>query len=153
MDPASKVAPCAIYFGANGGTFTELGNPIWEEDVRALCGRAHDCGHCQFLHQWVAVQQSKGFSISWECVRCIKKTYKPDMKNDIERVITGYYQAGRRRGLAPDDPDYDQDQPGLEGCTRIFQVDDEEVDKKAGEVCGWESSFLQLVLRRKRTGA
>lgn len=148
-NPIEKLAACPIYFGLNGGKFSELGNANATEDDRLLCGRAFDCGHCAALHEWVNVQLSKGYVATWECVTCISRTKKLDDQAEIERVITGYYQAGRRQ-TDPSDQNFDPDMPGLEGCTHVFEVDDDKRGRRAGETCGWESSFLQLVLRRRK---
>lgn len=142
MEHPVKVAACKILFGKNGGTFTELGNPIWEKDVKALCDKAWDCGHCPYLHEWVAYRIAEGYSISWECDLCLRQTEKPDKAAGTERIVTGYYQSGRKFQMDSDDPMFDPDRPGLEGCTRVIP--------ETREVCGWESSFLQLVLRRRK---
>lgn len=148
--PTSKVAACPIYFGANGGRFSELGRAILEsKDDRLLCGVAFDCGHCSYLAQWVEVQRANGYSVSWECDHCLRVTLKRDRRDNIERVLPGFYQAGRSN-LDPLGKDYDPDLPGLRGCTRILDEDDEETGQKAGQECGWETSFLQLVLRRPK---
>lgn len=124
-----------------------LGNP----EARLNCDRAYDCGVCTLLHRWLDAKVLEGYSFGWECDRCIKQTLKANVGNDIEFVITGYYQAGRKFNTDPESGDYDPDVPGIEGCTHVHEFDDPEVNKRAGESCGWETSFLQLVLRRRRT--
>lgn len=153
-DPHDKVAPCLIYFWAHGGQFNEAGQPLKGENDHLLCGRAYDCGHCNFLQAWVAHWINQGFAATWECVRCIEKSKKSDIENGTQRRIHGIYQAGRRFDTDPNSLEYDPDQPGLEGCQHVYEVDDDEVEppKRAGEVCKHESSFLQLVLRRRVSG-
>jgi hypothetical protein len=130
---------CKILFGKNGGKFTATGLPDFnredEDDwVRGCCTRAFDCGSCLFLQEWLAALQAQGWEFGWECDQCLRETLPLDRQNGVTRSVQGFYQAGRRAGLTPDDPDYDPDMPGLEGCTRN---------------CGWESSLLQLVLRKR----
>lgn len=153
-DPHDKLAPCVVYFWAHGGRFTEDGRPIKGDQDRLLCGKAFDCGHCDFLQSWVASAVQSGFVATWECVRCVQKSKKPDAANGVERRVHGIYQAGQRSDVDPDSLEYDDDRPGVQGCQHIYEFDDDEVEppKRAGEVCGWESSFLQLVLRRKVSG-
>lgn len=146
--PRTHLAPCKLYFGAHGGQFNELGNIRFEDrDDRLLCGRAYDCGHCTFLHHWLGEMQKQGFSPSWECITCIKFSKKFDDANGMQRILTGYYQAGRRR--SEDSLQDDPDAPGLEGCLHVLESDNPETGQVAGQVCGWETSFLQLVLRRR----
>lgn len=147
--PRSKVAPCAIFFGAHGGKFTVLGNVDPDEDDRLLCGKAFDCGHCGFLHQWLQVQVNNGFSCSWECDACLRFSKKFDEENGTRRILTGYYQAGRKPVDDPNSLDGDPDNPGLEGCTHVLEADNPATGQLSGQVCGWETSFLQLVLRRR----
>lgn len=141
MEHPVQVAFCLIYFGANGGTFDELGRPIFKErdedgfPVRGKCDRPFDCGTCHHLGKWVLELQSQGWDIGWECYQCLKDTKKTDTEEN-QRFLPGHYQAGRKQDLKEEDQDYDPDQPPLEGCTR----------------CGWSTSFLQLVLRRKKGG-
>lgn len=130
MEHPIRVAFCQIFFGANGGQFTELGNPIFystdEMDdggapVRGKCDRPYDCGTCPYMGQWVEGLQAQGWIIGWECYHCLKLT------KETPRLLPGFYQTGRIPNPTLDD------QPELlEGCTR----------------CGWETSFLQLVLRK-----
>jgi hypothetical protein len=107
---------------------TDLGDEMF---VRSLCSRAWDCGRCSLMHEWVRGLATSGWAVGWECVGCLKDTRREDEENG-GRVLPGFYQAGRRFDRTPDDPEFDKDRPALEGCTR----------------CGWESSLLQLVLRR-----
>lgn len=131
MDHPVRDAFCPIYFGSNGGRFTVGTNlPIMEAGVRSLCNKPWDCGACSLMREWLEYRQEQGWSIGWECVDCLKKTYREDERNG-ERKLPGFYQSGRNSSRGPDDADYDKDEPGLEGCTR----------------CGHETSFLQLVLR------
>ena len=153
--PSTKIAPCPIYFGAHGGKFDDLGRALKETDVDeyapVLCPISFDCGHCEYLHEWIRAWVARGYSIGWECDRCLRRSEKYDKANNIERLLPGFYQAGRRPDLPADDPDYDPDKPGLTGCTHVHAVDADDVEppKRAGEICGWESSFLQLVMRRR----
>jgi len=133
-----RVAFCKILFWKNGGSFSPTGLPIFrstDERVQGRCTRAYDCGQCSYLQEWLVFLQQQGWAWGWECDACLRKTLEEDRKSNIERHVQGYYQAGRRWDRTPDDPEYDPDRPGLEGCTR----------------CGWESSFLQLVIRKPRT--
>ena len=129
---------CKILFGVNGGKFTATGLPIIGESeddaerARGKCWRAFDCGSCIHMSTWLAQLEAQGWHFAWECDRCLRETEKLDKEAGTTRFVQGFYQAGRKYDRSPDDPDYDSDRPGLEGCTR----------------CGWESSFLQLVLRR-----
>ena len=152
--PTSKVAACPIYFGANGGHFNELGQAELKEDDRLLCPKAFDCGHCGYLHEWVQARIAEGYSVSWECSRCIGvSTYRSrelDKQNGRECIIPGFYQAGQKFDTDPNSLSFDEDRPGIEGCTHILEEDNPETGQKAGELCGWETSFLQLVLRRGR---
>lgn len=157
------LAACSILFESTGGLLRN-GRPILTSDpngsggmVRAgnpnaviMCDRAFDCGTCTLLHKWLNEKIQQGYRATWECHYCLRKTKKSDGADDIERVITGYYQAGRKGDLSTDDKDYDPDRPGLQGCTHILESDDPDVGRRQGEMCLWESSFLQLVLRRKR---
>lgn len=150
-DPHDKVAPCIIYFWAHGGQFNELGQPLRGQNDRLLCGRAYDCGHCNFLQEWIATRIREGFVATWECVRCIEVSKKFDMESQTQRLIHGIYQAGQRFDIDPESLEYDVDQPGLTGCQHVYEADEDNVEppKKAGEICNHESSFLQLVLRRR----
>lgn len=135
MERPVRVAFCKILFAKNGGTFTQTGLPIMQKGVRGKCNRAFDCGSCPHMQEWITAQvQKEGWDWGWECGKCLRETRATDEAQNIERAVQGFFQSGRRKDLTPDDPDYDSDLPGLEGCTR----------------CGWESSFLQLVLRRQR---
>jgi hypothetical protein len=135
MEHPVRVAFCKILFWKNGGQFSPTGLPVVNarEQVRGKCTRAYDCGQCSYLQEWIAFLQQQGWSFGWECDTCLKKTEVEDRKNGVERHVQGYYQAGRKYETQPEDQwNWDPDRPGLEGCTR----------------CGWESSFLQLVIRR-----
>ena len=138
MEPV-RVAFCPIYYGANGGLFDERGVPMEDPDAeetvhtRGKCDRPFDCGTCPYLHQWVGKLASQGMGIAWECIACLKQTKKMDKESGVIRFIPGYFQAGRPP-VPEGHPDYDKDNPPLAGCTR----------------CGWESSFLQLIIRRRR---
>ena len=128
----------AILFGANGGQFTpDTHLPIMHQEVgdfgiRARCSRPWDCGTCSLMRKWIEARQAQGWFSGWECSDCLKRTAKFDLGDGGGgRELPGFYQAGRR-AYPPDDLNYDADRPGLLGCTR----------------CGFETSFLQLVLRR-----
>jgi hypothetical protein len=140
MDHPVRVAFCPILFESNGGGFTDSGLPILYDDSdegqqrRGRCDVAYDCGVCSLLHAWVE-RASQTWLIGWECDHCLKSTQKEDGK---KRWLPGFYQSGREAGTEPhpDLPDFDNvdpDLPALSGCTR----------------CGWQTSFLQLVLRPK----
>lgn len=144
MEHPVRVAFCKLLFASKGGTFDEKGMPKFGElqgrmldrtvHVRGRCDRAYDCGECPILHDWLKQLVVQGWNFGWECVTCLKNSQKPDEEHGIERRVQGFYQSGRRSDLPVVDPDYDPDNPGLEGCTS----------------CGHETSFLQLVLRRTR---
>jgi hypothetical protein len=155
------LASCPILFVSTGGQLNERGRPLFtlngtemvplgNPEARLNCDRAYDCGVCTLLHRWLETRVAEGYSFGWECDRCLKYTRSLDEENDIERIVTGYYQAGRKFTIDPEDKDFDPDKPGLDGCTHVHEFDDPEVNKRAGEKCGWETSFLQLVLRRRR---
>jgi hypothetical protein len=144
-----RVAWCKILFGANGGRFTGWGMPIFANEimdvtddgyvqqmpVRGKCDRAFDCIECWALNDWLKILINDGWEHGWECDKCLRETQKPDRQNNIQRQVQGIYQAGRKKGTPPEDKwNFDDDFPLLEGCTR----------------CGWQSSFLQLVLRKPR---
>lgn len=141
MGTPIRVAFCPVYYGANGGAFDDRGRPTWktedaEDDgypIRGKCDRPFDCGTCPYLHQYVVSLEKQGWTISWECVHCLKETKRLDDEAHQERSLPGFYQSGRPQ-VPEDHPDYDSDQPPLGGCVR----------------CGWASSFLQLVLRRAK---
>lgn len=137
MEHPVRVAFCKILFWKNGGQFTATGLPDLSDRkrlVKGRCDKAWDCGQCTFLQEWLQLLQSQGWVWGWECDACLKATEKSDIEQNIQRLVQGFYQSGRKFTTPPDDPNFDPDRPGLEGCTR----------------CGWESSFLQLVIRRPR---
>lgn len=162
------IAKCPILFVSTGGQLDERGRPIYitaraangqpvlvpagNPEAVAWCERAYDCGVCPHLHKFLNTKIAEGWAFGWECDRCLKVTKELDAGNGVERKVTGIYQAGRKFGISSESNDYDPDAPGLEGCTHIHEFDDPEVDKRAGEKCGWETSFLQLVLRRRKNG-
>ncbi len=149
--PRSKIAACPIFYGAQGGQFNEFGKIVrtQEDDPSVLCGRAFDCGHCSFLQDWIRVKEAQGFEWGWECVTCLNFSKRFDHESGTERLLTGYYQAGRKPSLDPNSLDADPDMPGIDGCTHILEADNQATGQVAGQVCGWETSFLQLVLRRR----
>lgn len=135
MGTPVRAAFCNLLWAYNGGQFGPTGLPLFtevDEDGNiplGTCDRAYDCSVCPLLHQWVERLVAQGWSASWECSYCLK-----GVKSEVAAgrlAITGYYQAGREP-VPPEHEDHDQDQPALTGCTR----------------CGWQTSFLQLVLRR-----
>jgi hypothetical protein len=140
-DNPVRAAYCRLFFAHNGGEFGTNGLPIIgtidEEGkmdavaIRSLCPHPFDCGTCPLLTAWVVAKQAEGWAISWECDDCLRRTQRSD-KLVYERIIPGYYQAGRNPDIPRDSADYDPDRPKLDGCL----------------VCGYESSFIQLVLRR-----
>ena len=132
MPHPTRAAFCPIFFGANGGKFTpDTHLPIMRKGIRGLCNRPWDCGACSLLREWIDAKQREGWVVGWECDDCLKRTRKWDDTDGGGRELPGFYQAGRLP-RPKDDPEYDKDKPKLEGCTR----------------CGYETSFLQLVLRR-----
>lgn len=137
MEHPVRVAFCPVLFGKNGGRFTSTGLPIFNdpdddgEPARGKCDAPYDCGVCPYLGEWVSHLMSEGWRVGWECVYCIKDTKKLDEAEGRTRNLPGFFQSGRLP-VPPEDPFYDPDQPPLHGCTR----------------CGYESSFLQLVLRK-----
>ena len=126
MGHPTRTAFCPVLFGANGGRFDENGLPIFQRKrelvVRGRCSDAYDCGTCPHLTAWLGYQTGAGWQVSWECVECIKQTDRPDEEIGLERRTPGFYQEGTNETASK----------GLPGCMR----------------CGWESLFLQLVLRR-----
>lgn len=143
MDHPIRVAYCPILFEANGGAHKANGLPILrqvddDEDIvsrQGKCDTPYDCGVCHLLQEWIRPFVGK-WSVGWECDRCLKETCKDDRLSVRERILPGFYQSGRvpdenpHPGL-PGFDNTDVDHPPLEGCTR----------------CGWQTSFLQLVLR------
>lgn len=145
MDHPVRVAFCPILFGSNGGRFTERGLPIIDdpdedgESPRGLCDIAFDCGVCSLLAEWVQRYVDQGWAVGWECPHCLKKTKGEDGQRGLVRLLPGYFQEGRDEENPPDIENFNntnQDKTPLKGCTR----------------CGWQSSFLQLVMRRQRGG-
>jgi hypothetical protein len=144
MDHPIRVAFCPILFAVNGGRFTDKGLPIFQEkdedgySPRGKCDRAFDCGVCPHLTAWVNQFAVAGWSVGWECNACLKNTAKSDAEERLDRLLPGYYQSGRDpddENPFPEMPGFDNkdaDRPPLHGCTR----------------CGWQSSFLQLIMRR-----
>lgn len=124
MSDPTKAAACPLYFSAHGGQFDRRGNPIFNGiPIPAVCDRAFDCGTCSLMTQWVSSMVASGWVVGWECDKCLKETFLEDKGGGRGRIVPGFYHSGRR-----DDPD----NGGLTGCTR----------------CGWESSFIQIILRR-----
>jgi hypothetical protein len=147
MEHPVKTAPCPLFFAANGGRFNQLGMPVFRSDTfdqndpddafvaATNCDRAYDCGACPLLIQWIEHEVAQGWTVGWECTKCLNDSLLYERDNpDVQRRLAGFYQSGRRPELTPDDEDFDPDRPHLAGCTS----------------CGWQSSFLQLVLRRQR---
>jgi hypothetical protein len=143
VDSPVKIAFCPILFTANGGKFDELGRPLFEDGVRALCDRPYDCLSCSYMQQQIQSLYADGWTlITWECFKCIEVTKYRDKFNPETRMfepvglpmevrLPGFFQEGRAYD-ATNRPDYSNEIPYLTGCTR----------------CGVESSFLQLVLRK-----
>jgi hypothetical protein len=140
-----RVAFCKILFAENGGRFTENGLPVSDEDIRGLCDIAWDCASCTYLNTWVELLNAEGWESGWECALCLQRTRKADASLGVERVLPGFYSAGKSAIISPDDSDFDPDLPSLAGCTHICPPDAEHSESY---VCGWQSSFLQLILRR-----
>jgi hypothetical protein len=150
MSDPVRLAFCPILFGANGGQFDARGKPLFEEGVRGTCDMPFDCGQCPHMSRWLQVCVDQGWVVGWECQACLKNE-EPQLGEDgnweafreerrrlrESRKIPGFYQSGRDPTLSPDDPAYDKDRPGLAGCTS----------------CGFQSSLLQLVLRKPKGGS
>lgn len=136
MEHPNRVAFCKLLFAWNGGTFNERNMPVVSKDswVRGSCDRAFDCLECTVMLNWLDSLKKQGWAIGWECDFCLKETDAERHREDMQRSVEGFYQSGWRSRLAPDDPEFDEDKQALEGCTR----------------CGWETNFLQLVLRRHK---
>jgi hypothetical protein len=125
-------AYCKLFFARNGGQFTDTGLPIFRRGVKALCPRPFDCQTCQIMQSWLSGLPSSGWSPSWECVECLKKSQS--LPADEGRLVQGFFQSARP-GPGQGDPfDVDEDSPPLSGCP----------------LCGFPTSFLQLVLRIAR---
>lgn len=129
-DRPSRLAFCKILFGRNGGTFTSKGLPIFGvDDARGNCDRGWDCGECNIMHEWLGELATQGWEWGWECDKCLRDSMEADGLEGGSRLAQGFYQSGR----AEFDP-YDLRYPAITGCTN----------------CGWESSFLQLVLKKAK---
>ena len=124
-----RLAFCKILWWKNGGAFSSNGLPVvGEEWTRGKCAKAYDCAECIFLHEWLAWLVAQGWAFSWECDACLRLTLKTDSEAGVVRHVQGFFQEGRKH--QSDDPILER--PVLEGCAR----------------CGWESSLLQLVIRK-----
>lgn len=136
MERPNRTAFCKLLFARNGGTFNDRNMPVFDQKAwaRGACDRAYDCLDCGVMQDWLVYLQKVGWTIGWECDLCLKQTEEEKDREDMQRFVEGFYQSGRDPTRGQEDPDYDEDKPALAGCTR----------------CGWESSFLQLVLRRKK---
>lgn len=145
MDHYSS-AFCTFRFSANGGRFTGNGLPIiTDEDkdedgivISGKCTNPGDCNDCGDLRVKALELYQQGWSIDWECDQCIKVTRKSDRLQGITRELPGVYQTGRNPSSNPfpDLPKFDNSEnrpPSVAGCMR----------------CGWQTSFLQLILRRQ----
>lgn len=121
MEYPVQVAFCPLLFAHNGGQFQENGKPkFMGEDIRGSCDDPHDCGNCMIMQSWLVQLKAEGWVIGWECLKCLSET------KEIPRKLPGFFQEGRLEVLEGDE------KPAVPGCTS----------------CGWESFFLQLVLRR-----
>lgn len=134
MSDAVRAGFCPLYFASNGGSFQQNGLPIFvdHEDIRGNCDKPYDCIECSLLQEWVHALQADSWVPGWECEQCLKDTRLE------KRVLPGFYQTGRDPETDPFSslPGYSNEEistPQLTGCTR----------------CGWQTSFLQLVLRRR----
>jgi hypothetical protein len=127
-DRPTRIAFCKILFGRNGGTFTAKGLPRFGiDDARGNCDRGSDCGECSLLQEWLKVMHAQGWDWSWECDKCLRDSDKANDNGEDRRFAQGFYQSGGT-------PSEEVTAPSLPGCTR----------------CGWESNFLQLVLRKSK---
>jgi len=125
MSDPSKTAFCPLYFSAHGGQFNEKGLALFSGMmIPGVCDRAFDCGTCSLMSKWVSEMIAAGWSVGWECDQCLKNTFLDDKGRGVNRLLPGFYQASQP----------DPQQSGfIPGCTR----------------CGWQTSFLQIVLRRQ----
>lgn len=124
-----RLAFCKILWWKNGGAFTSSGLPLaGDEWTRGKCVKAYDCSECVFLQEWLHWLVQQGWTFGWECDACLRATLETDAQENIVRHTQGFYQEGRQ----PDPTESPLEHPALTGCTR----------------CGWESAFLQLVIRR-----
>lgn len=142
MGSPVRVAWCPLLFARYGGAFTKSGVPIFAGEkldldqrdgpsdgmpIRGKCDRGYDCGHCYVLHEWLESLVKDGWWFGWECDACLRRSEWSD-KETMIRSLPGIYQSGVQY------EDDDRYEPPLDGCTN----------------CGWQSSFLQLVLRRPK---
>ncbi len=141
MSDAVRAAFCPLYFSSNGGSFKSNGLPIFadDEDIRGNCDKPYDCAECSLLQDWLTALRANAWVPAWECEQCLKDVALEEKRSNVERVLPGFYQTGRDPETDPFPlmPAYVNDEvatPMLSGCTR----------------CGWQTSFLQLVLRRQR---
>ena len=125
MTTPVKTAYCPLLFQRNGGKFGPRNEPIFEpnedEDSSPMgtCSRAFDCGTCTLMTEWLNGAMT-GWTIGWECDKCLKETFELDKDSGVDRWLPGFYHS------SPDENAYEG------GCTR----------------CGWQTLFLNLVLRR-----
>ena len=125
MADPSKSAFCPLYFSAHGGQFNDRGLALFNGmRIPGVCDRAFDCGTCSLMSKWVNEMMSVGWAVGWECDRCLKDTYLADKSSKTGRILPGFYQSSQ-----PDD----KERGYIDGCTR----------------CGWQTSFLQIILRRQ----
>lgn len=168
MGAPVKVAWCNLLFKSNGGQLNEKGAPVFRSSEsfhspRGACSKAFDCGACDIMIQYLEECVSQGWDVGWECIDCLK----PDTPSGIERVLPGYYQSGR-------DPKYPEpyhkrvEMMQLNRASKrqgfreykFGHYDNQDSDKPWATAsitgctnCGWQSSFLQLVLRRQIEGS
>jgi hypothetical protein len=121
---------CKLYFANNGGQFTDTGLPIFQRGIRANCPKPFDCYDCNIMQRWLAELHADGWATSWECTECLKRS----LPNEADRQVQGFFQSGRPSPGNGDPFDVDEDRPSLVCCP----------------ICGFQTSFLQLVLRRVR---
>jgi hypothetical protein len=140
MKDTEKIAPCPLHFAASGGRFDSRGMPVfggsdYEDSPALLCDTAFDCASCPLLQEWLQARANEGWAVGWECIDCVSDSWRVERDlPDAERMLPGFYQAGRDPALVDGDEDYDPDHPTLSGCTS----------------CGRGTTFLQAVLRRAR---
>jgi hypothetical protein len=122
---------CKLMYANNGGVFTADGRPA----VRAcrFCGTAFDCGQCETY----VVQARASCDRASDCAQCgimqgwlqglAEQGYEISWEcqkcvkdtGHTPRRLEGYYQEG--------------------ACPRV--------NPDTGEICGYETAFLQLVIR------